>query len=937
MQPATQEISICPSCGRALEETSGGGLGCMICLLQVGIGGEDEVQQSALASSTSPGEGRFGVYEIERREDGGLYELGHGAMGVTYRAIDTSLQRRVALKIIKVDTATRSAGARERFLREARAAAALQHENIATVFHFGICEETGQCFYAMELIEGETLEERVRRSGPLSVGTTVRIAHQVTAALTAAEKRGLIHRDLKPANLMLVSPNETTSADQNDEKPTVKIIDFGLAKALNAPSDPMHLTHGGFVGSPAYASPEQFEHSALDARSDIYSLGATLWFALTGKTPFAGHSVEEIHRAQKSNALPMEQLKAAHVPSRLRSLLESILAFEPAARPGTHDLAARLKRCEAQATGARPTRLALGAAAVLILGGFAFLISHSLQNPAAKQTSKKSIAVLPFENLSSDPENAFFADGVHDDVLTKLAKIADLKVISRTSVMQYRGKQDLRQVGRALGVSHLLEGTVRRSKGKVHVNAQLVDARTDTHVWAEEYDRDLNKVFAIEAELAQSVANRLRANVSAREMLAMQERPTSDLVAYDLYTRAKNLVLAAAGRSTGRTDLVQAVDLLNQAVARDPSFLQAYCQLASAHEHLYSLNLDHTSTRLALAEAAIQTAFRLRPDAGEAHFARAENLYRGYQDYRGALAELEVARQTLPNDARVFQLMGYIQRRQDRWEEATRNLERAVTVDPANTHTLLQMAWQYVFVRRYAEVKPLLARALAIEPNRVDLEVLLASVDFHWKADIKPFHQMIDSIQSTNPSALPAIADAWLTCALAERDPGGAANAMVAVGENAFGEDTVQFSRTFVEGLVARMMKDEGKARSAFTAARSEQEKIVRAQPNYGPPLCVLGLIDAALGQKEEALDEGRRAVELLSVEKDAINGVRMIKYLAMIAAWADDKNLACQQLAVALRYPSSPSYGELKLLPFWDPLRGDTRFEQILASLAPK
>jgi len=335
--------------------------------------------------------------------------------------------------------------------------------------------------------------------------------------------------------------------------------------------------------------------------------------------------------------------------------------------------------------------------------------------------------------------------------------------------------------------------------------------------------------------------------------------------------------------------------------------------------------------------SAIQAAYRLRADAGEAHLARAEHLYRGYSDYSSALAELEAARQTLPNDARIFQLMGFILRRQGRWDEATRNLERALELDPRNTYTLQQMAWQYLFVRRYAEVKPLLARVLDIEPNRTDTEVLLASVDFHWKADIRPFHQMIDSIRATNPSALSSIADAWITCALAERDPSAAANAIVASGENAFGDDTVQFSRTFIEGVVARMMKDEGKARSAFTAARSEQEKIIQAQPNYGPPLCVLGLIDAALGRKEEALREGRRAVELLPVGKDSINGARMIKYLAMIAAWSGDKDLACKQLASALRYPTWPSYGELKLLPFWDPLRGDPRFEKIVASLAPK
>ena len=324
MQPPSQQISTCSNCGGVLEETPGGGLGCISCLLRAGIGSEEEVAQDstpdALEDST-----RFGVYEIDCHADGSLYELGRGAMGVTYRATDTSLQRKVALKIIKIDIAERSADARERFMREARAAAALRHENIATIHQFGMRLETGQYFYAMELIEGETLEERVRRAGPLDARTTIKIAQQVTSALAAAEKHGLVHRDLKPANLMLVSPDGETSS--HNKKLLVKIIDFGLAKAIHTQTDPKSLTHDRFVGTPAFASPEQFEHSALDVRSDIYSLGETLWFALTGKTPFAGHSVEEIHRAQQSNALPIEQLKAAHVPSRLRSLLESMLAL----------------------------------------------------------------------------------------------------------------------------------------------------------------------------------------------------------------------------------------------------------------------------------------------------------------------------------------------------------------------------------------------------------------------------------------------------------------------------------------------------------------------------------------------------------------------------------------------------------------------------------
>src|SRR6516225_7535898 len=336
-----QQISTCPTCGGVLEEASGGGLGCMFCLLQAGIGSEEETVHDSTPDSLKGGV-RFGVYEIECHADGSLCELGRGAMGVTYRATDTSLQRKVALKIIKTDIAERSDDARERFMREARAAAALRHENIAVIHQFGMSLETGQYFYAMELIEGETLDERVRRAGPLDARTTIQIAQQVTSALAAAEKQGLVHRDLKPANLMLVSSDGETS---NNKKLLVKIIDFGLAKAIQSQIDPKSLTHDRFVGTPAFASPEQFEHSALDVRSDIYSLGETLWFAVTGKTPFAGRTLSEIHDAQKSNALPLEQLKAAHVPSGLRSLLGSMLAFEPASRPGPHELAARLDRC----------------------------------------------------------------------------------------------------------------------------------------------------------------------------------------------------------------------------------------------------------------------------------------------------------------------------------------------------------------------------------------------------------------------------------------------------------------------------------------------------------------------------------------------------------------------------------------------------------------
>jgi len=503
--------------------------------------------------------------------------------------------------------------------------------------------------------------------------------------------------------------------------------------------------------------------------------------------------------------------------------------------------------------------------------------------------------------------------------------------------MDYRGKRNLRQIGNDLRVSHVLEGSVRRAGTHLRVNAQLIETRTDTHVWAEQYDRDLNDLFAIQSEIAQKVAQRLNAKVTSAEKLAIEGKPTTDLVAFELYSRA-NDIWGISGWAT-KEDVLQVIDLLNQAVARDPSFFKAYCLLAAAHDYLCFFGLDHTPARLAAAEAAVREAFRIRPNAGEAHLARAGHLYNVYLDYDGALAELEIARRSLPNDSRIFFRMGLIQRRQGRWEESMRNFERAIEIDPRNLNTLRNIGDSYGAARRYAEQKSMLDRMLSIEPNNLEVKAERAFVEVDWKADTGPLHQMIDEIRTTNPAAMPKIAGEWLFCALAERDIAAAKAALLASGEIPLNQQAVNFRRPFVEGVIARMTNDEHTAQLAFTAARAEQEKIVQAEPDYGPAWCVLGVIDAALGRKEEALREGRRAVQLLPVEKDQVNGVLMIQYLAMIAAWVGEKDLACEQLATAVRYPSGLdlTYGQLKLMSLWDPLRGEPCFEKIVASLAPK
>src|SRR5438552_5174272 len=952
MQAQATNAAVCPECGTRLEGGFSRNLGrCMICLLRIGFDDAEEPDETLFAPVTD----RLGIYRIERHDNGTHWELGRGAMGVTYRAVDTSLQRPVALKLIDSDWVKRGAEARERFMREARAAAALKHPNVATVYHFGIREETGQCFCAMELVEGETLEMRVRRTGPLDALTTIEIALQITSALTTAEKQGLVHRDLKPANLMFVAaaPDADDSSPSKAEKAytVVKVIDFGVAKALVEKPDAMGLTHGGFVGTPAFASPEQFTDARVDVRSDIYSLGATLWYLLTGHRPFEGTTIEQIRASQHSQTLPIEQLNAARVPSRLVSLLVSMLAPEPAARPGVHALTSQLQDCRAQILNrwkaARRLALAAGligmAAAAFVL--FARWHNRAMsQNAAPANISEKSIAVLPFEDLSDDETNANFAVGIQDELLTSLARVADLKLISRTSIMQYKAGpgRNLREIGKELGVAHLLEGSVQRDAKRVRINAQLIDARNDAHLWAQTYDRDLADVFAVQSEIAKAIADQLQAKFSPNEKKAIEQPPTTDLVAFDLSSRAKSHLLTADIAMTGDPDLRKAIKLLDEAVKRDPSFFDAYCQIAYAHEQLYAVTgVDHTPARLALAGAAVQAATRLRPDAAETHLARAQYLDSGLRDYAGALAQLEIARRALPNDPRLFELTGYILRRRGQQEEGLRNLERAVELDPRNFFTLQQIALSYQIFGRYAKAIAALDRALAIVPDNVETRAGRAEYELFWKADTRPLHQTIDAILAQGPGAIASAADTWFACALAERDPAAAERALVAVGDNqCWNEGVINLSRSFGEGLLARMTKDETRARTAFEAARAQQEKIAQAQPDYGPALCVLGLIDAALGRKDLALDEGRRAIARTPVEKDVNNGSLVLQYFAITAAWTGEKELALQQLETGLRAPAASqmlSYGALKLLPFWDPLRGDPRFEKIVTSLAPK
>ncbi len=498
------------------------------------------------------------------------------------------------------------------------------------------------------------------------------------------------------------------------------------------------------------------------------------------------------------------------------------------------------------------------------------IVAVLLWKSAGKESQANGVAVLPFENLSENKDNAFLADGLQDDILTKLAKIAELKVISRTSVMSYRGARDIRHIGDALGVSHVLEGSVRRNASRIHLNAQLINTRTDAHVWAEEYDRDVSDVFTIQNEIAKAVADQLQAKLSPAEKNAIEQRLTSDLTAFDQYSRAKTLILVSSTGSSAPRNLIQAIELLNSAVARDPSFHAAFCELVNVHDVLYTLYGDHTPARLAAAEAALQRAAELRPQAPETHLVRGSHLYSAYRDYNRALRELEAARVGLPNDPRILEFSGYILRRQGKAQEGLHSLEQAVALDPRNPDMLGQLAVSYLHLRRYAEQKTTLQRVLQITPDDVGVAGNLCFIDLAWRGDTAPLHKWIDGLRAERPAVVSDATDLWFLCALAEKDWTIAAQALTVPGNGGWfwANNGVILSRQFGQGLLARAMHDESRAQDAFAVARLEQEQIVQKQKDYGPPLCVLGLIDAALGNKEAALREGRRAMELTPSRK---------------------------------------------------------------------
>ena len=887
------------------------------------------------------GQRLFGRYTLIRI-------LGRGAMGIVWLARDEELEREVALKFLP-DLIIHDRALLNELKRETKRSLELTHKNIVRIYDF-VHDERSGCI-SMEYINGDTLsnlraqkERKVFEPNEIGPWTS-----QLCDALDYAHNHAkIIHRDLKPTNLMV------------NQRGDLKVSDFGIARSLGDTVSRLTMEQGR-SGTLVYMSPQQLDGERATHLDDIYSLGATLYDLLTSKPPFySGNIDRQIHERNAPSMTERRKdlnIEPALVPAVWEETVAACLAKDPSRRPqSAAQVGQRLQLSAPQKASTvsvqRPNKKALlggglAALCIIALSGLYFGVLKRPAKPVSQTAAvpEKSVAVLPFENLSKDEENAYFAGGVQDEILTDLAKIADLKVISRTSVMKYKSgpERNLREIAKTLGVSHVVEGSVQRAGGRIRVTAQLIDARSDTHLWAEHYDRDFGDVFAIQSEIAQQIADQLRTKLSPAERAAIAERPTADLVAYALYTKAKALDSQSDDWDWEKVT-TQEVELLEKATQRDPNFALAYCALAKTQIDLFSLTADPGLSRrhLDLAKKAADAAVRARPDLGEAHLELARYYYYvgiDTGDFDRVRDELAIARRTLPNDSEAIVIAARIEKRQNRWDDSLANFRKASELDPLNGEFAYFLRLTLLEMRRYKELEQLFAKDAASDTEQNPwIRFRLAELKLA-EGDSVAAQALLDQVP-LDFSPVPVIWNVRFTTALYLRDY-DAANRVIAATPPKWADQAFegQPPKSWADGQVARARGDEQKAMAVFAAARKRLEATwqtkFKNQPYFA--LEVFASLDAGLGRKEDAIREARQAVDLLPIAKDSYWGPHCVTTLALVYAWTGERDRAIEQLEIVAKIPNGPSYGDLKFNPCWDSLRGDPRFEKIVASLAPK
>src|SRR6266481_1703449 len=572
--------------------------------------------------------------------------------------------------------------------------------------------------------------------------------------------------------------------------------------------------------------------------------------------------------------------------------------------------------------------IAIGLAISAVAGFFLF-------PRASGRGVDKSIAVLPFQSLSDEKENAYFADGIQDDILTNLSKIGDLKVISRMSVMSYRGDalRNAREIGKALGVGTLLEGSVRRAGNRVRVSVQLINANNDEHIWAEDYDRDLTDVFAIQTDLAQKIASALQAKLSPDEKERLDRQPTKDPNAYLLFIQAHDY----ANRPDHlRDDSLKAEELFEQAIKLDPKFAAAFAGLSMVESWIYH-SFEPTPARREKARLNANESLRLQPNLPEGHLALGFSYYYGDRDYERALTEFEIAKRDLPNEAQAYMAIGAIQRRQGKWAESNANLEKAATLDPKNTSVLINLSFSYMAQRDFETASKILDRVIAASPQSFMTNILKGFLAAQWKGDLNAAEKVFSSIPpETDSDGIITMVRAWLLM-LQRKLPEALQVVQKFRGETLFNTTTAPCPKALLEGEIYRLQGDEAKARTAFEHARVVSEQLLREAPDDPARHGQHGLILAALGEKQEAIAEGKRAVELVPESQDAFDGPLGTAALAQIYTLTGESDEAFRLLDHLFTVPSHLTIPMLKLDPVWDPLRQDPRYQALIDKYGPK
>ena len=913
--PVIAAGKFCETCGSSVELEMPSGF-CPACLLTTAL---DSAQTLAAGS-------RIEDYDL-------LNEIARGGMGIVYRARQRVPSRIVALKMI-LPAHLNSPGAVNRFRAEAEAAAYLDHENILPIYTVG--EHDGAPFYSMKFAENGTLSARIDnyRDKPRQAAALIA---KLARAVAFAHEHAILHRDLKPGNVLF------DAAD----KPYVS--DFGLAKWLQRECD---LTQTlAILGTPFYMAPEQAKNSrTVDATTDIYSLGAILYHMLTGHPPATGATPMEVLHDAATQTPNSPRLTNRHVSRDLETICLKCLEKEPSARyDSATALADDLEHfCVDRPIVARPIGLATrawrwtrcnpvvaGFAAITIaLLIFLITLAPTMRNGPKAAPATKVVAVLPFDYTGTDQIGELLATGLQNDILVSLSKIADLKVISRNSVRQYQSATaDPREVGRALGVDAVLTGNLRQAANLARINVQLLRVADGTQIWADNYDRDLNDVFAIQADLALQIASALKATVLPMEASGIRQRPTNDARAYLLYVQAADLF---ADADKPRQKLEQAERLLHQAIARDPKFALAFSLLSQTETIL--ADWHNTVERVEPAKSSAEQALQLQPQLPEAHIAMGRYLWQGLghvgrADLAGALHEFETARRALPGSAEIYNLIGRVQRQMGQWEDSLANVTKAAQLDPNTASRWDDVYSTNLWMRRYPAALEALQHEIALAPNSWRSEYLRVWLFLQWKGDTAGLRQLRPppTADATRYSYL------WFITQLYARDFDKAEaiirddprETLPGYGFKGTAPKSIFLGRIYSE------KGDDAKAREHFQASLRLIEQAVAESPLDAERHMTLARVYAGLNRNAHAIREAKRACEILPESKDAIDGVDLTMRLAEIYMRIDEPEQALALLDHLLSIPAGLHVEQVRVAPVWDPLRNDARFQRLLTKYA--